>query len=75
MAPHVIRARTPRGPAREPARLTSPDDVAVYLQDAAHTPGGHTPVVLLPRTEAEVAAALRGCASVGNTIYARPKSS
>jgi D-lactate dehydrogenase (cytochrome) len=33
--------------------------VAAYLQDAAHTPGGHTPRVLFPRSEAEVAEALR----------------
>jgi D-lactate dehydrogenase (cytochrome) len=38
--------------------------VAVYLQDAAHTPGGYTPAVLLPRTEAEVATALGESAAV-----------
>jgi len=38
--------------------------VAAHLQDAACTPGGHTPAVLLPRTEAEVAHALREAVSV-----------
>ncbi|MFI5182778.1 MAG: FAD-binding oxidoreductase [Vicinamibacteria bacterium] len=31
----------------------------MYLQDAARTPGGHTPEVLLPQSEAEVAHAVR----------------
>ncbi len=35
------------------------EDVGAYLHDAAHTPGGHTPAVLLPRAEGEVAWALR----------------
>jgi D-lactate dehydrogenase (cytochrome) len=64
MINHRIRAREARGEQRAPARLTAPDDVAVYLQDAAHTPGGHTPAVVLPRTEAEVAHVLREHASV-----------
>jgi len=64
MTNYRIRAREARGEQRVPARLTAPDDVAVYLQDAAHTPGGHTPSVLLPRTEAEVAHVLREHASV-----------
>ena len=33
--------------------------MASYLQDAARTPGGHTPAVLLPQSEAEVAWAVR----------------
>jgi D-lactate dehydrogenase (cytochrome) len=37
------------------------DAVAAYLQDAAHTPGGHTPGVALPRSEGEVAWLLREC--------------
>ncbi len=40
------------------------DAVASYLQDAARTPGGHTPVVALPRDEAEVAAVLREAPAV-----------
>jgi D-lactate dehydrogenase (cytochrome) len=54
-----IRARLPRGEERRPQALTSPDAVEPYLRDAAGTPGGHTPLVLLPRSEAEVAVALR----------------
>ncbi|HLA79194.1 MAG TPA: FAD-binding oxidoreductase [Vicinamibacteria bacterium] len=34
------------------------------MQDAARTPGGHTPVVALPRDEAEVAAVLREAPAV-----------
>ncbi len=44
--------------------MTDADDVAAYLQDAAHTPGGHTPAVALPRTEAEVAEVLRQAPAV-----------
>ncbi|MFI5184888.1 MAG: FAD-binding oxidoreductase, partial [Vicinamibacteria bacterium] len=58
MPGYTISARPPRGEAR-PARLTRTDDVSVYLQDAARTPGGHTPEVLLPRTESEVSQAVR----------------
>jgi D-lactate dehydrogenase (cytochrome) len=38
--------------------------VAAYLHDAAHTPGGHTPAVALPRTESEVAEVLRQAPAV-----------
>lgn len=40
------------------------DEAGAYLQDAAHTPGGHTPAVLLPESEADVALALRQHAAV-----------
>ncbi len=63
MAGHTIRARPSRGEGRPP-RLTAPEDVAAYLQDAARTPGGHAPEVLLPRTEAEVAQAVKTAASL-----------
>ena len=33
--------------------------MASFLEDAAHTPGGHTTAVALPTTEGEVASALR----------------
>ncbi len=63
MPQHQIRARPPRGEVRPPRALTG-DDVAAYLQDAAHTPGGSTPEVALPRTEGEVAFVVRGARSV-----------
>ena len=59
MPRHRIRARPPRGEGRRPLALSTPDEVEPYLRDAAGTPGGHTPLVLLPRSEAEVALALR----------------
>jgi D-lactate dehydrogenase (cytochrome) len=59
MASHRIRARAARGAGGPPKRLTRPEDLASYLADAAHTPGGHAPAVLLPSTEGEVAAAAR----------------
>jgi len=59
MPSHRIRARPPRGEPRWPQSLSSPDEVEPFLRDAAGTPGGHTPQVLLPRSEAEVARAVR----------------
>jgi D-lactate dehydrogenase (cytochrome) len=64
MPAHRARTREPRGERRLPATLTAPDDVAPFLQDAAHTPGGHTPAVVLPRSEAEVAEVLRRAPAV-----------
>jgi D-lactate dehydrogenase (cytochrome) len=58
MPGHSISTRPARGEAR-PTSLTLADDVAAYLQDAARTPGGHTPEVCLPRTEADVSQAVR----------------
>ena len=55
----MIRARAPRGEVRRPATLAGTDGVASYLKDAARTPGGHTPAVLLPTSEGEVAWAIR----------------
>ncbi len=52
---HRIQARSPRGDVRQPRWLTRPDETVSYLEDAAHTPGGHTPAVALPLSEAEVA--------------------
>ncbi len=65
MATHRIRARSPlaSSPAHA-APLTAPDDVAVFLEDAAHYPGGHAPAVVLPRDEVELAAALRDATTV-----------
>lgn len=63
-ASHRIRARAPRGTASLPTLLQGDDDRAAYLHDAAHTPGGHAPVVAFPRSEAEVAEVLRAAPSV-----------
>lgn len=54
-----IRAREPEGEVRPGRRLTARDELAPFLEDEAHFPGGHAPCVLLPRTEGEVAHALR----------------
>ena len=40
------------------------DDVAGFLEDAAHYPGGHAPAAAFPRDEAEVAALVRDSARV-----------
>jgi D-lactate dehydrogenase (cytochrome) len=64
VASHRIRARPPRDAVRRPATLEAADEVAVYLQDAARTPGGHTPLVALPRSEGEVAWVLREAPAV-----------
>lgn len=64
MAAPRLRARAPRGEVRAPARLADPGDVVPYLQDAARTPGGHTPAVFHPRTEGEVAWVLREAPAV-----------
>ncbi|MGE0455623.1 MAG: FAD-binding oxidoreductase [Vicinamibacteria bacterium] len=58
MASTRIGARPPRGELRPPRRLGG-DELATRLMDAARTPGGHSPALLLPSTEAEVAWALR----------------
>jgi D-lactate dehydrogenase (cytochrome) len=64
VAGHRIHARAARGPLAAPKRLTAPGDTAAYLEDAAHTPGGHTPAVLLPRSEGEVAEAVRHATAI-----------
>jgi D-lactate dehydrogenase (cytochrome) len=40
------------------------DDYSAYLEDAAHYPGGHAAGVVFPRTEADVADALRSARAV-----------
>lgn len=57
MPSHRVASRPARGERRRPAQLEG-EDTGAYLQDAAHTPGGHTRAVLLPCNEAEVAWAL-----------------
>src|SRR6185295_6187111 len=61
---HRAVARRPRGAQAGLTLRRDPDDVASYLQDAARTPGGHTPVVAFPRSEAEVAQVLREAPAV-----------
>jgi D-lactate dehydrogenase (cytochrome) len=59
MPAHRIRARRPRGEPRPPATVTDPEVLEGFLEDAAHHPGGSASALILPETEAEVAAALR----------------
>ncbi len=57
-------ARPPRGDVRRPRWLTSGDEIASFLEDAAHTPGGHAAAVALPANEGEVAWVLKESAAV-----------
>jgi D-lactate dehydrogenase (cytochrome) len=61
---HTLRSRRPRGELRPPAAITDPDLIAPRLEDAAHYPGGHAPVLYVPRSEAEIAVVLRERGSV-----------
>ncbi len=54
----LVHCRTPRGAAGPIARTTDPEELAAFLTDAAHVPGGHSPALYFPETEAEVAALL-----------------
>lgn len=47
-------------------RLTAPehDEVTLFLEDAAHFPGGHAPAVVFPQGEAQLAATLRDSTAV-----------
>ena len=63
MASHRIRSRPPKGAVKAPA-LARGDDVQTYLKDAAQTPGGFTPLVAFPTSEAEVAFVLREAPAV-----------
>jgi len=55
----IIRARRPRGSTGHSVRRDDPDIRAAHRQDAAHYPGGYTPGVCFPETEADVAAIVR----------------
>ena len=58
MATHRIRTRSPRATnASDPAPVLD-QNVAPYLEDAAHYPGGHAPAVAFPRDESELASIL-----------------
>jgi D-lactate dehydrogenase (cytochrome) len=65
MSTHRIRARPPRPGSDRPAALTTAaDEVAGFLEDAAHFPGGHAVAVAFPRDEAELASVLRQARAV-----------
>lgn len=59
----MVRTRPASGGVRRPATLAG-DAIAVRLQDAARTPGGHAPLLALPSTEGEVAWVLREAPAV-----------
>lgn len=59
----VVHTRDARGLDRAPA-TRSGDALAGRLSDAAHTPGGHSPALLCPESEAELAWVLRQAPSV-----------
>src|SRR5262249_1128547 len=54
-----LHGRPPRGAGGDVATTTDPDVLAGFLQDAAHFPGGHASGVVHPRSEADVARAVR----------------
>jgi FAD/FMN-containing dehydrogenase len=56
---HRITARPARGEGAAPQVDGSADTVARFIEDAAHSPGGHAAGVAFPRTEADVAALVR----------------
>ncbi len=60
----VARCRPPRGAAQPIARSTDRDELAGFLSDAAHVPGGHATAVCFPDSEAAVAAVLATAPSV-----------
>ncbi len=55
----MIESRAPRG-ARTAVPVTEPARIQGRLEDAAHVPGGHAAALVEARTEADVAALLRG---------------
>lgn len=65
MATHRIRTRPARpGAALPSSAVPTTRDVAGFVEDAAHYPGGHAAAVAFPRDEAECAALVRGAARV-----------
>ncbi|HYC54153.1 MAG TPA: FAD-binding oxidoreductase [Candidatus Binatia bacterium] len=54
------RTRRARGNVERFRRERDAEALGAYLEDAAHTPGGHSPEVCFPTNEAEVAAVLAG---------------
>lgn len=64
MIRHAIRARGAQGPQARATRLSDGDTLAGYLEDAAHVPGGHAAALVAPRTEFELADAVRSSDAV-----------
>jgi D-lactate dehydrogenase (cytochrome) len=64
MSDYSVRARPPRGPLGSLRLERDPDILASHLHDAAHFPGGHADALVVPETEADVAAALTLSSSV-----------
>jgi D-lactate dehydrogenase (cytochrome) len=59
-----ISTRPPRGVPTAPAVDTDPSTLKSFIEDAAHSPGGHAAGVVFPRSEADVALVLREHRSV-----------
>src|SRR5204863_1381447 len=59
-----LRARPPAGTAGRIDKTRDPDILASYLEDAAHFSGGHARELVTPRSEAEVAEAIRTARTV-----------
>jgi D-lactate dehydrogenase (cytochrome) len=59
-----IATRPPRGQATALLVNSNPETLRSYVEDAAHSPGGHAAGVVFPRTEADVAAIVREHATV-----------
>ena len=53
-----IRSRRPSGDPGAVRIVRDADRIRPYLEDAAHFPGGHAPALVVPTSEAEIAAAL-----------------
>jgi D-lactate dehydrogenase (cytochrome) len=68
----VARCRPPRGSAGPLARTSDPEELDAFRTDAARVPGGHTPEVCFPESEAAVAAVL---ASAGRVLVVGAQSS
>ncbi|MGE0451013.1 MAG: FAD-binding oxidoreductase [Vicinamibacterales bacterium] len=64
MSGHVLRSRAPRGAARALDQVTDASVIAPHLVDAARAPGGWAPALVSPRTERDVADALRTARTV-----------
>lgn len=65
MSRHRVRARAPHETRQEPAfRVTHGADASAYLEDAAHYPGGHTPLIVCPRDEYQLATTMREATTV-----------
>ena len=61
---YSLRSRPPVGSNREPTFTADPDVFRAYLEDAAHFPGGHTPMLFAPNDEQEIAHVLQAHTAV-----------